>query len=203
MRKNLNKGDSMGVELGFSSGAGESSYLTSCMGNPSQNTITSTQVADAIAAVQLPVDTHSSKSSNIQGDEHGSAGWSNAKNKRRRRENGNAGSGTGGVANKPVRGLNECQAILKSAPKRGYIHVSRLDPSTKADDVYKFSSQICEILQCETITSRHPEIYSSFKLTIPFENMDALLNGNLWPKGVTVRRFFYRNPTGRASGGAE
>lgn len=93
---------------------------------------------------------------------------------------------------RPIQGSSETQTLLKSVPKAGYIHVSRLDPATRAEDVQEFAARICRVLRCESLASKHPESYSSFKLTVPCENIGLLLNADLWPKGVLVQRFFHR-----------
>lgn len=84
---------------------------------------------------------------------------------------------------------------LKGAPQMAYVHVYRLDPKTTVQDVLNYLNQAVEGMECMMLQSRHPELYSSFKLTVPFDRLDFIMNASLWPPGVCVRRFFHRKTT--------
>lgn len=155
-----------------------------------QHTITLTQVSDAIASIeQGPAEVPNGSSS-----ESADAGWTVVRSVRRRaRDDPDRLNKTvkGGRGN-PIRGSSEHQSVLKGAPRVTSLHLTRLDPGTKAEDVQKFSSQICQIIQCVQLTSKFPEAYSSFKLTVAYEDVDMLLNPDLWPKGTLIQKFFHR-----------
>lgn len=165
------------------------------------NAITLSQMSDAIAsAKRVSADLHSGQSLDVQSGDpcnsNSDSKWIQVTSKRRSPRNADdkVGTAPGKKNDKPIRGMSEKQSVLKSAPKISFLHVSRLDPATKPDDVYAFSSQICKILQCEQLTSKYPQTYSSFKLIVPHENLELLLNANVWPKGVIVQKFFHRSP---------
>lgn len=162
-------------------------------GKLAQQTVTLTQVSNAIATVEQC----SAEAANGSSSESADACWTVVRrvhrgarddpdgfNKTVRRGRGN-----------PIRGSSENQSVLKGVPRMTSLHLTRLDPGTKAEDVQKFSSQLCRIIQCVQLTSKFPEAYSSFKLTVAYEDVDMLLNPDLWPKGALIQRFFHRRPS--------
>lgn len=84
---------------------------------------------------------------------------------------------------------------IKGVPRMGYVHVSKLDPKTTADSVSRYLDQIVPSCKCEMLDSRFPEIYSSFKVSVPLDNVDKIMNPSVWPTGVRLNRFFHRRPS--------
>lgn len=82
--------------------------------------------------------------------------------------------------------------LLKTAPRKAYLYVSQLDPSTKPEDVMDFLSGEFPEVTCEVLQSRHPELYASFKVSLDRDNLEKAMNAETWPCGSIIRRFFIR-----------
>lgn len=89
-----------------------------------------------------------------------------------------------------IRGGNKTMDSLRAAPKKIYLHISRLCPETKAEDVQRYLNQLCQGVMVEKLNSRHPDEYSSFKLTALCEHAAVLKNPDTWPSGTNIKRFF-------------
>ena len=89
---------------------------------------------------------------------------------------------------------NTTSTTLKSVPKMAYFHVSRLEPSTTEESIVELLRKYVSQVQCEKLNSKMPNIYASFKITIPLNEKDKIINPELWPNGITVNRFFFRAP---------
>lgn len=124
----------------------------------------------------------------------GTEDWQVVKRKGRQGENGRR------FSTEIIRGDNEKVESLCAAPKMAYLHIARLHPTTTADDVTRYLSQLCKGVIVERLESRQPEIYSSFKLTAAFDSLEILKNPNTWPKGATIKRFFHRRNHGAPRG---
>lgn len=93
----------------------------------------------------------------------------------------------------PVVGTMKSGSLL-AVPKRrlAFIHVSRLSPTTIIEDLEKYVGASIPGVSCEKLTSRRPDIYSSFKLVVPLELLDKAMNPYFWPEGAAVKRFFMK-----------
>lgn len=84
---------------------------------------------------------------------------------------------------------------LKAAtrfPKRSAIFVSRLNQSTRAEEVTDFLSALdLKHLVCTKIKTKFNG-YSSFHIEILESDMNVLLNAELWPEGCIVSKFLGR-----------
>ena len=85
---------------------------------------------------------------------------------------------------------------IKARDRKAHLHLSNLHPETECDSVadhlqsFKFEGCIVE-----KIRPKHPEYYSSFKLTIPFDLLEKINSPAIWPLGAKVRRFrFFQTP---------
>ncbi|KAJ4440753.1 hypothetical protein ANN_08977, partial [Periplaneta americana] len=78
---------------------------------------------------------------------------------------------------------------LHGVPKYVPLHVYRLAPETKTDEVIEFIKPSFPEVKVEKLTSRHPELYSSFKVDIYAENIDYALDSLIWPENSCIRRF--------------
>lgn len=72
-----------------------------------------------------------------------------------------------------------------------HFHVFRVDPSRTADDVREHLADL-QLTPCEVVPlkSKHPEVYSSFKVSIPAHYSKTLMSAGSWPPGVEVKKFF-------------
>lgn len=84
-------------------------------------------------------------------------------------------------------------SILKSAKFYSHIHLYGLDIGTTCEEITKNleNHNIPETL-CEKMNAKHPDLYSSFKVSIPTIQLKDALNPEIWPSGVKMNRFLAR-----------
>lgn len=87
-------------------------------------------------------------------------------------------------------GSNPQTSNIKAVSKMAEIFISRLHPSTTSDQIKTYLGPEFPEIQCESIESKHPETYSSFKITINSNNFTHLMNPDKWPNGVFINKFF-------------
>lgn len=88
-------------------------------------------------------------------------------------------------------GSNKENSTVKGVGKFCYLHVYRLAPSMKSDDIINYLKSVnISDVQCEQLNSRFPDIYSSFKVSAPAKYLEDLTKPETWPEGVCVNRFF-------------
>ncbi|KAJ8951548.1 hypothetical protein NQ318_020421 [Aromia moschata] len=78
---------------------------------------------------------------------------------------------------------------IKGVPKTTALHVYRVDPTMNANDLKDLLKIHFPEVTCEAITSKHPELYSSFKVNILEENYNKAMEASKWPTGAYVQRF--------------
>lgn len=104
-------------------------------------------------------------------------------------ENGR-NSQTRNIAKNGITGNLKHISNIKVVPKKSFLYVSRLYPSTKCEDVVKLlKNEFPEVL-CETLTTKYPEHYAFFKVTLNLNNLSRAMNPDFWPNGCYVSRFF-------------
>ncbi|KAK9738787.1 hypothetical protein QE152_g9542 [Popillia japonica] len=82
-------------------------------------------------------------------------------------------------------------STIKASAQYGYLHVFNLSPKTSSEDIIKhLTAHNLSKVQCDAMTSKYPEKYSSFKLTFPIELLDVVRNPTVWPRGTKINRFF-------------
>lgn len=89
---------------------------------------------------------------------------------------------------------------VQAIPKQVSLHVSRLDPRTKPEDLRQFLIGSFPEVVCYPHESNHPElygIYTSIKVTINNDNFRKAWSRDIWPNGALVPKFFAkkRRPT--------
>lgn len=98
----------------------------------------------------------------------------------------------------PVQGSNENDTKLKVAEASirqkidmCWIFVSNLDPNTKESDIIDFlkAKNLHENCRCFKMTTKKDNIKSSFKLGIPTQMKNAVMESTIWPKGIMVNHF--------------
>lgn len=94
----------------------------------------------------------------------------------------------------PIIGTQE-NSSLHVVPKKlvAHLHVTRLSPETTITDLQDFLSQHSTDVTIEKLNSKKPEVYSSFKITLPSGQLDKVMNPTFWPSGVAVNRFFMKS----------
>ncbi|XP_044747921.1 uncharacterized protein LOC123309099 [Coccinella septempunctata] len=95
--------------------------------------------------------------------------------------------------NRPLVGTLKSN-ILHVAPKKqlSYLHVSRLSPETTVLELQNFLKEHIQNVSCEKLNSKQPELYSSFKVSLPTEYFNTVMNPEFWPEGIAVNKFFIK-----------
>lgn len=83
-------------------------------------------------------------------------------------------------------------ALYQPAPSVVSFHVSRFKPEATEEMVKALFKETFPEIQCEKITSKYPNSYSSFKVSIFESNRKQFLDPEIWPAGIIVSRFFQR-----------
>ncbi|KAJ8948139.1 hypothetical protein NQ317_000182 [Molorchus minor] len=91
---------------------------------------------------------------------------------------------------KMIVGNNKDSSSVKGVPKLVSLHVYRINKNTTTDELTTLLKDNFQEVVCEQINSKHPEIYSSFKVSILEDNFAKAMNPNVWPYGACVSRFF-------------
>lgn len=79
---------------------------------------------------------------------------------------------------------------LRAAESYSHWHVYRLHPETKPEDVLAYLQADFPKVQVEKLDSVSPEVYSSFRVSVRENDVQKILNPDLWPSGARVNRFF-------------
>lgn len=66
----------------------------------------------------------------------------------------------------------------------------RVDPNTETQDMKPHLRDMGFEVRLLDLVSHRDSNLKSFKLDVPMSVVDQLLNGDIWPQGVRVRRFF-------------
>lgn len=92
---------------------------------------------------------------------------------------------------------------LKIAEKTVFLFISRLIPTTKAEDISNFLKihYQSDKFEIEQLNSRYPDKYSSFKVGLPSVHLKDIFKPDFWPMGVFVSRFVNKRlkPIGQTS----
>lgn len=112
-------------------------------------------------------------------------GW-NVVEKRRRPKNEN---------NPAIHGTCISNNSLRAAPRKAFLYVARFDPSTKPEQVLELLKKDFPEATCETLPSKYPEHYASFKVTVYLQNLQNAMKPDIWPYGIYISRFFHRRST--------
>lgn len=89
-----------------------------------------------------------------------------------------------------IHGSSNENTSIKAATRYVHYHVFRLDPKLTREDLEKYLNDMkFEDVKCIKITSKHPDEYSSFKVTVPARFEDLISSPTTWPKDTCVNRF--------------
>lgn len=88
-----------------------------------------------------------------------------------------------------VTGNSNSLGDIKGVPKLIALHVYRINPNTTASNLEThLKKQFPEVI-CESLNSKHPELYASFKIKVSEENFEKAMNPTIWPYGACIQRF--------------
>nr|CAI5850543.1 unnamed protein product [Callosobruchus analis] len=96
--------------------------------------------------------------------------------------------------NNAIVGTAKNVTSIQANPKKGFLFISRLQPNTDPKDIVAALRKDFPEVTCEKLVSKHPELYSSFKVTVNHYNLDAALKPSVWAEGVYVATFFRKSP---------
>lgn len=91
-----------------------------------------------------------------------------------------------------VVGRNDDNNQVQAVPKFTSLHVTRLAPGTKPEQLQDFLEPNFTDVKCEEHVSKHPDIYSSMKVTIKQDDFRNAWKREVWPSGAIVSRFFMK-----------
>lgn len=95
---------------------------------------------------------------------------------------------------KRIIGIGKGENItIKSAPKYGHLHVCKLHPTLKTEDLTTYLKMNgFEDIKCEKLESNRPEEYSSFKISVQEGDFEKIKNPEIWPEGTCINNFLFR-----------
>lgn len=101
--------------------------------------------------------------------------------------------GAGYIRNKPIVGT-QCPtgAAVKAADELCFIHLYGLHVDTTTEDLRNYLLPLYPEVVIEALNSAHPELYSSFKISVYKRNREGIMKPEFWPAGVKINRFFLR-----------
>lgn len=74
-----------------------------------------------------------------------------------------------------------------------HYHVCKLEPTVRAEDIIEYLKEKNILnVKCEKITSRRPDEYSSYKVSVPYIYKENILDPQLWPANVCINPFLLR-----------
>lgn len=87
---------------------------------------------------------------------------------------------------------------VKTIDKNAYLHVFKTHPDLTTDELKTLLVTRFPEVIVEKLNSKHPLKYSSFKITINFDNLEHAMKPDVWPRGAWVNRFFHgkKSPIG-------
>lgn len=89
-----------------------------------------------------------------------------------------------------VIGSNVDNLSVRGVPKFVDLHVYRLDVNTTGAELINFLKPNFPEVKCEALNSKHPELYTSYKVSILQENFKKAMETQYWPKGACIQQFF-------------
>jgi hypothetical protein len=96
------------------------------------------------------------------------------------------------MRSKPLIGSSTATSTLSSIPKNVHLHVSRLSPDTEAEKLQAYLRPfVISISSCEKLKSKRPEVYSSFRISLPASELEKVMDPQIWPQGISINRYFF------------
>lgn len=111
----------------------------------------------------------------LSADANHSQPWATVQNKRRRQN--------------LIVGTNSKDTNIRGVEKKVALHVCRIEPSIKTEELQSFLQSSFPEVICEKLNSKFPDIYSSFKVTISQNNFKSAMDPLKWPANACIRNF--------------
>lgn len=92
---------------------------------------------------------------------------------------------------KTVTGTLKQENTFKGVTRFFDYHVYNCEPQLTVEELRNYIKNDILIpeVTCEKMNSKHPERYSSFKVSVPVNYIDNFKNPNVWPEHVCVNKF--------------
>lgn len=91
----------------------------------------------------------------------------------------------------PIKGAKE-NFNLTVAKKESCLFLSGLGPEIKPEEVKEYIDKILKIdTKCEKMRTRKDKYRSCFKLYVPYDMREDVMNSDMWGKGVTINFFLH------------
>lgn len=89
-----------------------------------------------------------------------------------------------------VRGSDAGTCSIKGAERFSNFHVFRLEPGLHLEKLSAYlESKDVVVDACVPMVSKHPEQYSSFKITVRSKYSEKIMDPTTWPEEVCINRF--------------
>lgn len=89
-------------------------------------------------------------------------------------------------------GTNNVVKSISAIPKKGYLHVYRLDAKTTVSGLKGYLKQTAPDIDFECELLKQSDLTASFKVMFPIVHVQSVYNPEIWPNGAAVRRFVFR-----------
>ena len=151
--------------------------------NPEKKEITKKEVSSAIAQAetQLKMDGYINLAKDEASTSCKDGKWNEVVKTKRKRQ--------------VIIGSNKESASVVGVPSYAMLHVYRIRPQTTCDELTDLMRTHFPEIKCESLNSKYPDLYSSFKVTILANDFKKAMDSNLWPYGACISRFLSKRKT--------
>nr|CAI5834652.1 unnamed protein product [Callosobruchus analis] len=151
------------------------------------SSITRQQVAAAMETAQKNVNNAALSKETAAHVVHSSEGnssmWQQVKSRQR---------GNGNKRRSLVIGSGSGSGSVRGVEKQISLHVTRLHPNTKTDDMESMVKSNFPEAVVEKLNSKYSDVYSSFKVMISENNFKSALDADKWPKNACINHLLQR-----------
>ena len=95
------------------------------------------------------------------------------------------------ASRKPTVIIGKKSSGLKAVNKLSWIFVSRFLPEISKTNVEEYlkDSNLAQF-ECIELPTKY-DTYKSFRIGIPMESLNDVLNSEFWPEGILVKKFYF------------
>lgn len=91
----------------------------------------------------------------------------------------------------PIKGVIETTNSL-AAKQLSCLFITGLKPNTNPEELKKYIKEIFKIeIKCEAMKTRKDSYKSSFKLYVPIESKETIMDPSKWEKGISLNHFLH------------
>lgn len=87
---------------------------------------------------------------------------------------------------------------MKVADRKAWIFLTQIHKDITEKQVEDYLSNICSV-KCEKLELKSSERMASFRLCVPYEVKDQIMDGKLWPRGALVNRYYFPRTNNKMS----